>query len=168
MKKVNLLINIFFGILIVFLLSKRIPLLKDQFQKEGSLGAPFTVTTLDGNNFNTNEVSKNLIVVFWATWCTPCEVELSRLNQLIIDKKVSKDQILAISSFETTDLVEKAVRDRNYKMQIGLDLNGSISELYNVQGTPTVVFIDKNHTIQWMTTGLSPSLGIRAQNFLNQ
>lgn len=44
--------------------------------------------------------------------------------------------------------------------------SGQVSKKYNVTGTPTVVFIDAEEKINWITTGLSPTLEYRIKEFL--
>jgi cytochrome c biogenesis protein CcmG, thiol:disulfide interchange protein DsbE len=71
--------------------------------------------------------------------------------------------VIAISIEESLGLVEKTVSDRNYRFQVAIDSNGQIAKLYHVEATPTIVLIDAHHNIQWMSTGLSPSLSFRIE-----
>lgn len=168
MKHLNKFINILLTVLIVFLLIRRIPQVWEQYQKEGKPAASFQLQTLNGSLVQSQNLDHNLVVIFWATWCGPCEVELHRINQMIKDNKISKDHVLAISSQETSEIVTKAINERDYKMMVGLDPDGQIAQSYNVEGTPTIIFLDKNSRIEWMTMGLSPLLEYRIKTFLTE
>ncbi len=67
----------------------------------GQEAPDFTVTDIEGNKHSIKDYrGKNLIVVFWATWCPPCQAEIPHLIEL--RKELSEDNlaILAISSEE--------------------------------------------------------------------
>lgn len=164
--------NWIFIIFLAYLAYQKLPTVFSQYEKENSSVASFSfnfsnLATNSNQNFTSHQNPKNYSLVFWATWCGPCTVELNRINDLIIEGKIQPDQVYAISSFEDPELVINESKKRNYKMNIAFDPTGEISQLFNVTGTPTIVFIDSNHKIQWMTTGLSPLLSFRLNKFLN-
>lgn len=158
--------NLVIALLIIFLAFKRLPTVFEQYSAEGREAPAFSVPTLDGQKFEAAKLAKNAIIVFWATWCGPCTLELARLNELVEDGSLASETIVAISSHEERALVEKTARERGYRFTIGFDTTGEVAELFKVAGTPTVVFIGKDHKIEWITTGLSPTLGYRARRFL--
>jgi thiol-disulfide isomerase/thioredoxin len=166
-KGFSLLFNIFFTVFVVYRLSERIPKAIDHYQMENQFLPEFQIPLLDGNNLNSQSWSQKKILDFWATWCGPCKLELSRLNKLIEDGKIKDpSSIVAISSFEEVNLVTKEAHDRAYRFTIGLDQNGSMSQEFKISGTPTIIFVDQNKKIDWITTGISPSLELRTLDFL--
>lgn len=160
------LINWILLLVVGFLLYQRLPSIIGHFKVEGTPAPLFNVQLLHGETFELSTWNKPLIVVFWATWCGPCDVELGRLKKMVEDHEIPGDSILTISSFEEKDLVDGTVKSRNYPFQNALDPQGEIARLFHVAGTPTIVFINEHKTIQWITTGLSPGLGLRAQKFI--
>lgn len=138
-------------------------------QKMAGQAAPrFAVPLLGGAGaFDSAATDRPLAVVFWATWCGPCEIELTRVNRLIQDHEIKPESVLAISSFEERALVERVVKDRKYLFPVGLDSTGEVARLYGVEATPTIVFISKTKNVEWKTRGLSPMLGFRLTRFLN-
>jgi cytochrome c biogenesis protein CcmG, thiol:disulfide interchange protein DsbE len=145
---------------------KKIPDFLNHTKSEGQTISQFDIESIDGKIVDSLKLKKPLVVVFWATWCIPCQVELARLNHLINDQKIEADSVLAISIREERQTVEKEIKDRDYKFPVALDQDGHISQLFKVNATPTILFIDHKNKIDWMTTGLSPSLEFRIVRFI--
>lgn len=127
----------------------------------------FQLETLSGDIFDSDRMQSSYVVVFWATWCGPCSLELARLNRLILNNEIKSESVLAISVREEKSLVESVAREKNYQFKIGVDPIGKIADFFRVQGTPTIVFIGKDKTVKWITTGLSPSLELRVKAHLD-
>ncbi|MFV8258994.1 TlpA disulfide reductase family protein [Bdellovibrio bacteriovorus] len=154
------------GLLVVAVLwvvINRLPGIIDNFNKQNQPAPSFAVPLLDGTLFESEKTGKPLVVVFWATWCGPCEVELSRLQKLIDEKIIPADSVLAISSLEDRHLVQTTVDQRRYTFLVGVDISGQVAGLYGVRATPTTALLDKNHQVTWITTGLSPLLELKVR-----
>ena len=165
--KINKKMNIIIYIIIAFALYIKMPMIISNFKYQDKKSSDFTLQLLNGENFNLYSRPKKLVIVFWATWCGPCEVELKRINKLVKDKKIQPSDVLAISSNEEESIVKEKVRRENYLFNVGVDSNGLISNQYQVSATPTIVFIDENKVVYWMTAGISPTLEYRMNSFLN-
>lgn len=107
-------------------------------------------------------------LVFWATWCKPCDIELGRIQSMIVDGKIPQDKIIAVSMDTERQTVRNTTLKRQYTFSVVWDSDHSLSSTYKVQGTPTIVVVKENNKVQWATTGLSPLLSLRLQNYLNQ
>lgn len=106
------------------------------------------------------------VVIFWATWCGPCTLELKRINNAIINKEIDPRYLYAVNMGEDPNLVKAEYAKRNYKFQPYFDLNKNLTDQLKVEVTPTVLFIDEKQTLKWISSGISPSLIYRIQNFL--
>ncbi|WP_409479494.1 TlpA family protein disulfide reductase [Pseudobdellovibrio sp. HCB154] len=166
-KSVAKALNIVLTVVVLVLLAAKIPGIIDNFKTEGSAAPDFSVLTNSGLEFNTKDLHARKVLVFWATWCPPCEMELSRINELVKEKRIPAEAILAISMQEDKALVDKVVTERGYQFPIGYDLDGQVSQLFKIQGTPTLVFLNGDKTIRWLSTGLSPLLKLRLNIFLD-
>ena len=66
------------------------------------------ITTLDGKTFGWNDIRTPLILVhFWASWCTPCRVELPALVAFA-SLHADKLTVIAVSTDEDLKAMETA------------------------------------------------------------
>lgn len=162
--------KIFNGVLfvvVIFLLIQKAPIIYQNFSFQGQKAGTLNYQDLSGNKLQL-PIDKNRVIVFWATWCGPCKIELARINSLIKSHPEYKEAILAVSSFENSATVREEVQKQNYEFPVGVDPEGTLSKQFNISGTPTILFINKDQKMEWVTTGLSPSLELRIKNFLTK
>ncbi len=151
---------LFWGI-IIFAIVTRLPTFIEQFKQQGTRISPIIV---EGKLFP-NPGSKS-VLVFWASWCGPCTIELNRIKSAIEKKEINSKNIFAINLGESQEVITKVIKERKLNIPVINDEKGSIANLFNVKVTPTIVFIDEKGRIDWISAGLSPSLIYRIKYFL--
>jgi peroxiredoxin len=120
----------------------------------GKSAADFTVNDIDGQTHSLSDYhGKNLLVVFWATWCPACKAEIPHLIEL--RKMYSEDElgILAISNESPEDL-KPFVADKgiNYTVAtLGSALSAPFSDVTSI---PTTFFIGRDGTFKLTALGL--------------
>lgn len=159
-------LNVMFYLIVGVFIIYRLPGLIETYRQQGRLAPEAEVTSLNGELLKIPSSSRKQVLVFWATWCGPCKIELGRINQLVQDGEISADQILAISVGESREVVDQHVRDRKYLFPIALDTASQAAEKYKISGTPTVLLVSEDKAIKWAATGINPTLGLRIKNFL--
>ncbi len=107
------------------------------------------------------------IVIFWATWCGPCRMELSRLAEAISTNELPADRIFAISEHESLGTVKTFASEHQYKFNVLADESGAGGEKFKVRVTPTIFHLDKNGMITWVAEGLHPLSISKARAHLN-
>jgi peroxiredoxin len=131
------------------------------FQSWNGKPAPdFTVTDLEGKKHKLSDYrGKDVMLVFWATWCRPCIVEIPHL--IAFQKVVGKDKLAVLGiSYVTPINSEQKIRsfvaqnDRiNYTVCAADEK--AMPEPYNmIQGIPSSFFIDPEGKIKLATSGL--------------
>jgi len=96
-----------FATVVVVVLFLRGPLLIEQFRHEGKSLAP---TLVDGKLIPPpNEKS---VLIFWASWCGPCSVELGRINSAISKGEISTQHIYAVNMGEERAVIERTIREK--------------------------------------------------------
>jgi len=160
-------LNILFAIVLLFILAQRLPSIIYMYGMEGREAKSAIVMDLNSQPVSFPLLSKH-ILVFWATWCGPCKVELARINRMVTNGEIPPDSVLAISVAEDLKTVSSFVEEQGYSFRIAIDRTGKSAALYRVSGTPTILFINQDQTVNWMTTGLSPSLEFRIRSFLSE
>jgi peroxiredoxin len=98
---------------------------------------------------------KNVLVIFWATWCAPCHVEIPHLVELRNTIGEDELEILAISNEHITRLKQFAAdKNLNYTV-ISSRLSSPVPAPFRyVRGIPAGFFIDKEGKIKLATEGL--------------
>lgn len=162
-SKVTTVLLFFF---IAWMIVQRAPLLWDMFDRQGQGAPKAQVNTLQNEILNIPVPQKHLLV-FWATWCAPCKVELARINNLVKSRALKADDVLAVSSLESEETVKAFVTENDYRFTVATDPHGAVAKLYKIAGTPTLLLIDETGKINWMTMGISPSLEVRLKAFFN-
>lgn len=127
--------------------------------------------SLQGKNLSQNLSSldnlknKKHALVFWATWCPPCKIELTRVQEFIDTHPENKNQILAINMGESQNEIDSYLKDNNFSFSVLIDSKSEIASQFKVKATPTIIFISEDQNIYWYTSGLSPFLNLRLQAF---
>lgn len=151
----------FFVLIVMFVLITRLPTLIEQYGRQGTKLIPIV---LDGKLFPPPGTKS--VFVFWASWCGPCTIELKRIQGAIEDQEISSKNIFAVNLGESQEVVNKVAKERKFNMPVILDEKSALANILNVRVTPTVVFIDEKGKIDWISSGLSPSLIYRIKYFL--
>lgn len=169
-KKINFnnLINIILGVFVVYVLSLRIPGWISNFKIENTPSSQFKALNLKDNSQIKFPIEdgKPHVLIFWATWCGPCSLELSLFQKAIDNKELPADQIHAISLGEDPELVRQVSADRKYTFMVYVDTDNLSSRIYNISGTPTIVHLNKDGIVSWIGTGISPLAINRAKTHL--
>lgn len=144
-----------------WLLSQRIPDWWNAYQLQGKSAQDIQVLGMNAQQSALFEQIKTpAVLIFWATWCGPCQVELDRYQSAINNKEIPQDRVYAISIGEELALVQKISQERGYTFPVFVDVSGASRNYYSVRVTPTVVILDQQKKVDWVGTGISP-LGIQ-------
>jgi thiol-disulfide isomerase/thioredoxin len=135
----------------------------------GKMAPDFHLTDITGKQHRLSDYrGKDVMLVFWATWCGPCIMEMPSLIELRKTTDEDKLAMLAISYIttmppNTTEMVKGMVEQRkmNYTV-ISVDVS-NVSAPYNqVRGIPCSIFIDSEGKIKLATVGVLSLDAIKA------
>src|SRR3974377_2046374 len=122
----------------------------------GRTAPEFELASLDGKGVRLSDFrGKAVLLNFWATWCSPCKVEMPWFVDL--QKKYGNDGLvvvgIAMDDSEASKIAEFASEmGVNYPVLLGTD---NIAEDYgNVEFLPTSCYIDREGKIVGKGTGL--------------
>ncbi len=125
--------------------------------KVGQPAPDFTVPDLSGQPVTLQSYKGKKVVMmdFWATWCGPCRMSMPGLQELADKFKGQDLEILSVNQGETADQVSQFINRQKYTFHVVLDQDQAIANKYSVQAIPTLVIIDKNGVVQWLSVGYS-------------
>ena len=104
--------------------------------------------TLEGKTINTaklNNEGKPFIISFFATWCKPCNRELSAIHEVYPDWQEEtgvKVYIVSIDQAQNINKVKPLVDGEGWEYEVLLDPNGDFRRAMGVQTIPHVFVID--------------------------
>lgn len=136
--------------------------ISESYQAEvGSKALDFTLTTSDSKEIKLSECYANgcVLLDFWASWCSPCIAEISKLKS-VHSKYKDKLQVLSISIDEDTAQWHNAIKQHNLTEWEQLIINrpadadsyyfreqSDLSIAYNVTQIPCYILIDRQGVV---------------------
>ncbi|MCY3869623.1 MAG: redoxin domain-containing protein [Gemmatimonadetes bacterium] len=127
-------------------------------QIKKSIPAPdFQAETLEGEKVSLSDYQgKVLILDFWATWCGPCLAELPYFQELVnLYKNDPSVAFLTISQDRSKDVARKFIEQKGYTFPVIFDTG--IGQLFEVEGIPLLIVIDKEGNIRYKHFGFDPN-----------
>ena len=122
----------------------------------------FNATTTAGEKFNNGSIKGKVVLLeFWTTWCTYCEVELpfvERLNEEFGGKGLI---ILAVNVGESKKTVKKYLEQHPRKTRIVLTDNTNLAAMYAAKSYPIYVVIDREGNIAGTQDGAGGESALR-------
>ena len=125
----------------------------------GDVAPDFTVEMLDGSKVTLSALQdKPTLLIFWATWCPPCRLELSKLQEHIIDRYGDKINVLPLSRGEERAKVEEYISKMGYSFAVGLDGDQSIYRKYATNYIPRSFVIDAKGKVLYSGVGYDEAI----------
>lgn len=115
----------------------------------------FQLAATDGRQYRLSELKGKVVLVnTWATWCGPCVAEMPLFVKAYEKYKAQGFEILAISDDHPADRdqVLRFAKEHGLNFPVLYD-EGVVAKLYDLQGYPGNIFIDRQGNIRYMQVG---------------
>lgn len=153
-------------LLLIFFIITQVPVLANNLKNKGkSIPTKEYLIINEKNQYTKFPPPEKSIVIFWASWCGPCKVEMARLGASVKNGKIGKSSIFAINPFEEISIVQEYLKNTPYPFTF-IDATDLAFDL-NINATPTTLFLDGNR-IESNSSGMSLTGIWSAENFLKQ
>jgi peroxiredoxin len=114
------------------------------FQLNSNGGKPISLASLKG---------QVVLVNFWATWCGPCRKEMPILEQLNKQYGRRGVTLIGVNVEPDASAVTDWLRSTPVSFPILFDVEGKVSSLYQVEGMPNTVILDRKGTVRYIHRG---------------
>lgn len=110
----------------------------------------FTATDIDSNKIILNEIykKKQVLLVFWGTWCKPCIDEIPLLRAIRKKYPIDQLEIIAIATQSPPEKVRQLIKEQQLDWTHIVN-NNSINLLYQVISYPEIYLIDTNGNVKY-------------------
>ena len=123
----------------------------------GFSGAPapektrnFTLNDLSGNPVPLDSNNgKVILLVFFATWCPPCQDELPQLEAIYRKYKAKNFEVVGVNLRESRNSVKVFANENKLSFTVLLDEKGEVGSLYKVKYIPRIFILDRNGEVKF-------------------
>jgi len=123
----------------------------------GSKAPNFTLKNLQGEDVSLSQLrGKKVILNFWASWCTPCKIELPHFQALWDKYGAGGDfVILTVAGSQSEEpVIRDFITNGNYTFRVCLDPGEEAFNKYALTSIPKTYFIDKDGVIRRIQQGM--------------
>lgn len=118
-----------------------------------------TLKDINGKTVQTDKLSndgKPFIISFFATWCKPCNRELSAISEVYADwQDETGVKLIAVSIDQAQNInkVKPLVDSNGWEYDVLLDPNSDFKRALGIQMIPYVIIVDGNGDIVYKHNG---------------
>jgi peroxiredoxin len=123
-------------------------------------GAPapsFQLISNTGKPVNLDSLKGQIVLVnFWASWCGPCRKEmpiLEQLNRQFHNKGVT---LIGVNVEPNSAAAADWLKATPVSFPILFDTDSKVSKLYQVEGMPNTVILDRKGNVRYIHRGYQP------------
>lgn len=130
-------------------------------QDVGSKAPDFTAKDINGNEISLSSLKGKVVLLdFWASWCVPCKKSMPHLIELNDTYKADSLVLLGINVDTDLEKIKEFQRSINAEIPFPVifDKDSKLPPLYNVEGMPTTVVINKDGVIKYKEVGYDSGL----------
>jgi peroxiredoxin len=111
----------------------------------GDQPAPdFSLPARGGSTIDLSQFKGQVVMInFWASWCGPCRQEMPLLESMYKKYKPLGFTLLGVNVEPEQKDAEGFLKQTPVTFPVLFDAKSKVSSLYNVQGMPTTVFINR-------------------------
>jgi len=106
-----------------------------------------------GGSVRVAPVGDVVLLDFWATWCAPCEPQMTELRR--IEQEYPAVHMLSITNESNEAAVKRFWRENEGTWPVATDPDLRVSERYDVTRIPTLIALDTENAEVWRHSGVA-------------
>lgn len=114
------------------------------FQLKSNSGKPVSLASLKG---------QIVLVNFWASWCGPCRKEMPILEQLNRQYRGKGVTLVGVNVEPDSAAAADWLKATPVSFPILFDVDSTVSKLYQVEGMPNTVILDRKGNVRYIHRG---------------
>jgi len=109
----------------------------------------FSLPARGGATVDLSQFKGQVVMInFWASWCVPCRKEMPLLENIYKKYKPLGFTLIGVNVEPDQKDAESFLKQTPVSFPVLFDAKSKVSGLYNVQGMPTTVFIDRKGNVR--------------------
>jgi thiol-disulfide isomerase/thioredoxin len=117
----------------------------------------FTLPAVGGKSLSLSQYKGQVVMInFWATWCGPCRQEMPLLDAMYRKYKGMGFTLIGVNVEPDSAAAEKFLKGLPVSFPVAFDADSKVSKLYNVQGMPSTVIVDRKGNARVLHKGYRP------------
>jgi peroxiredoxin len=117
------------------------------FQLNSNAGKPLALADFRG---------QIVLLNFWASWCGPCRQEMPILEQLNRQYRNKGVALLGVNVEPDSSAATDWLKATPVSFPILFDVDSKVSKLYQVEGMPNTVILDRKGNVRYIHRGYQP------------
>ena len=133
----------------------------------GNLAPDFQLSSVDGGRVSLADLrGKPAVIVFWSAWCPLCREEAPRINALAAEYGGRGVRVLGIDIKDSAARTESGIKEFGIMYAVARDPDASVAHAYQVTGTPTIIFLDRQGIVRYFANELPDDYARRLEGML--
>ena len=117
----------------------------------------FTLPARGGGTIDLSKYKGQVVMInFWASWCGPCRQEMPLLENIYQKYGKQGFTLLGVSIDDEAKTAEEFLKKTPVSFPVLFDTQSKVSGLYQVQGMPTSIFIDRKGNVRLVHESYKP------------
>lgn len=133
----------------------------------GNTAPDFRLTRMDGSAVSLGDLRGGpAVLVFWTAWCPACKEEAPHVNELAAKYGPRGVRVLGINIMDSEARAAGGIKEFGIRYDVARDPDASVTRLYQVTGTPTIILLDRGGVVRYVGHALPEDFSARLDALL--
>jgi thiol-disulfide isomerase/thioredoxin len=119
----------------------------------------FTLPDANGQMVKFNDVCREhklVMINFWASWCTPCRMEMPQLERVYAENRADGFLLLSINEDEEREKADAYLKSKPVSFPVLMDKGGAVAKQLGIRAMPTTILVSQDGKVFHVAEGVEP------------